>query len=495
MTHRLSTANLRGISASGEVSTPSYDRGAVRPGIVHFGVGAFHRAHQALVIDELLSRGLAQDWGIVGVGLMPADVRTRDALISQDCLYTLVEKHNNGSAQARVIGSIIDYLYAPDAPERVIELLADPGIRIVSLTITEGGYNINQVTGQFQLDTPAVAADLAGETPSTVFGYITAALRLRRDRSIPAFTVMSCDNLQNNGEVAHHAISTFAKAKDPSLDEWIEENVAFPNSMVDRITPATTDAHRAEVQETFGIDDAWPVVAEPFFQWVLQDRFAAGRPPYEQTAVQVVDDVEPYELMKLRLLNSSHQGLCYFGHLLGHHYVHDATMEPLITKLLLQYMEVEATPTLRPVPGIDLEAYREGLIERFSNPAIGDTVLRLCAESSDRIPKWLVPVVRDQLATADPQVELSAAIIASWARYAEGVDEQGRPIEVVDNLKERVMAAARRYPQDPLAFLRDEELFGDLVHHPVFTDAYGRALDLLHREGARVTLAELLSGR
>lgn len=265
--------------------------------------------------------------------------------------------------------------------------------------------------------------------------------------------------------------------------------------MVDRITPATTDAHRAEVQETFGIDDAWPVVAEPFFQWVLQDEFSSGRPPFEHTAVQVVDDVEPYELMKLRLLNSSHQELCYFGHLLGHHYVHDATAEPLITELLRKCMEFEATPTLRPVPGIDLERYREQLIERFSNPAIGDTVPRLCAESSDRIPKWLVPAVRDQLATADPQVELSAAIIASWARYAQGVDELGRPIDVVDNLKERVMSAARRYPQDRHAFLRQEDLFGDLVHHRILTDAYGRALDLLYRHGARETLTRLFGCR
>lgn len=493
MAQRLSNATLDEISSLAGVTTPSYSRDDVTAGIAHFGVGGFHRAHQALVIDDLLSRGGASDWGIVGIGLMPGDQRVRDSLTAQDCLYTLVEKSSDGSSQARVIGSIIDYRYAPDDPEAVIELLASPSIRIVSMTITEGGYNINQVTGEFQLAAPAIVADLASDTPSTVFGYVTAALARRRQRGTAPFTVMSCDNVQSNGDVARRAFTAFARAKDPELGAWIEEHVAFPNSMVDRITPATTDAHRAEVRDVFGIDDAWPVVAEPFFQWVLEDDFPSGRPAYEDTAVQVVDDVEPYELMKLRLLNCSHQGLCYFGHLMGHHFVHDAMSEPLITALLLKYMEDEATPTLKPLPGIDLDSYRHQLIERFSNPAIGDTVPRLCAESSDRIPKWLVPVVNEQLRTADPRVELSAAIVASWARYAEGVDEHGEPIDVVDNLKERVMAAARRYPEDKHAFLRDEELFGDLLDHEEFVRAYDRALDLLHERGARATLEEILN--
>lgn len=493
MATTLNASTLAQIGEQGQVSVPGYDRSRVTGGIAHFGVGGFHRAHQALIIDDLLNAGEAMEWGIVGIGLMPSDRAMRDALVSQDFLYTLVEKHNDGTAAARVIGSIIDYRYAPEEPDAVVELLADPSIRIVSMTITEGGYNINQVTGEFQLEAPHVAAELDSAPLSTVFGFVTAALTLRRERGIEPFTVMSCDNVEGNGEVARHAFTTYARAKDADLADWIEENVAFPNSMVDRITPATTDTHRAEVAEEFGISDAWPVVAEPFFQWVLEDSFTSGRPPYETTRVQVVEDVEPYELMKLRLLNSSHQGLCYFGHLMGHHFVHDAMGEPLIVKLLLDYMEFEATPTLRPVPGVNLEEYRHELIERFSNSTIADTVPRLCAESSDRIPKWLVPVVREQLRRPEPKVALSAAIIASWARYAEGVDEQGNPINVVDNLKERVMAAAQRYPEDKHSFLRDEELFGDLLSHEKFVAEYDRALELLHEQGARATLEQILS--
>jgi mannitol 2-dehydrogenase len=265
----------------------------------------------------------------------------------------------------------------------------------------------------------------------------------------------------------------------------------FPNSMVDRITPVTTDADRAEIAEQFGIEDAWPVVCEPFFQWVLQDTFTAGRPPYEESAVQLVTDVEPYELMKLRLLNASHQGLCYFGYLMGYRLVHDATRDPLIAEFLRAYMDREATPTLKPVPGIDLEAYKSQLIERFSNPGVRDTIARLCAESSDRIPKWLVPVVREQLASGG-EIALSAAIVASWARYAEGRDEQGAEIDVVDGLKERVMMAAGQYQDNPHSFIEDRELFGDLSDQPRFVEAYDRALTLLHSVGARDTLTTIL---
>ncbi|PFG30103.1 mannitol dehydrogenase family protein [Paramicrobacterium agarici] len=487
---QLSAASLEALSG---VAVPSYDRSRVTAGIVHFGVGGFHRAHQAKVIDDLLSQGVADDWGICGVGVMPSDKRMRDVLEAQDHLYTLVEKHADGELTARVIGSIVDYLYAPDDPEAVIERMADPSIRIVSLTVTEGGYNINQVTGEFQLDDARVAHDLTSDAPETVFGLVVEALRRRRDRGITPFTVMSCDNLQNNGEVARHAFTAFAHAKDADLAAWIDDNVLFPNSMVDRITPVTTDADRAEIARQFGIDDAWPVVCEPFFQWVLQDRFTDGRPPYQDAGVEVVDDVEPYEFIKLRLLNSSHQGLCYFGYLMGYRYAHDATQDPLISEFLLAYMNIDATPTLKPVPGLDIETYKPQLIERFSNPGIRDTVARLCAESSDRIPKWLLPVVRDQLAMPEPHVQFAAAIVASWARYAEGVDEQGEPIDVVDRLKERVMAAAQRYPDDKHGFLRDEELFGNLVDEPVFVEAYDRVLSSLQEVGARETLRMLLA--
>jgi len=475
-----------------EVRVPAYDRTGLTAGIVHFGVGGFHRAHQAVMIDDLLGQGLARDWAICGVGVMAADAGMRDALLAQEGLYTLVVKHPDGRREARVIGSIIDYMYAPDDVEAVIERIASPQVRIVSLTVTEGGYNIHPVTGEFDLSNAQVRADLEpGAAPATVFGITVEALRRRRERGVTPFTIMSCDNLQDNGAVAHRSFVAFATAKDAELGAWIDSAVSFPNSMVDRITPVTTDEDRSQIAETFGIDDRWPVVCEPFLQWVLQDSFTDGRPPYESTATQLVSDVEPYELMKLRLLNASHQGLCYLGHLMGYRLVHEAAADPLIAEFLRAYMDREATSTLKPLPGIDVDDYKTQLIERFSNPGVRDTVARLCAESSDRIPKWLLPVVREQLAAARP-VHLSAAIVASWARYAEGVDEQGEPIQVVDRIAERVMANAAEHPRDRHSFIRDRDLFGDLIDDAVFVADYDRALDLLHRVGARRTLAILL---
>jgi mannitol 2-dehydrogenase len=472
---------------------PAYDRDLVTPGVVHVGVGGFHRAHQAMYQDRLMNEDL--QWGICGVGVMAADRAMRDALDAQDGLYTLVLKHSDGTYEPRVIGSIVQYLFAPDDPEAVIEKMAAPATRIVSLTITEGGYNISDITGEFDAANPDVVRDLApGAVPRTTFGLVTEALRRRRERGVVPFTVMSCDNLQGNGDLAREAFTTFARLRDPALGDWIEREARFPNSMVDRITPVTTDADRAEVLERFGIEDRWPVVCEPFIQWVLQDTFTDGRPAYEAAGVQVVDDVEPYELMKLRLLNASHQALCYFAYLSGYRLVHEAAQDPLFRAFLLGYMDEEATPTLAPVPGIDLTEYKHTLIERFSNPEVRDTVARLCAQSSDRIPKWLVPVIRQQLATGGA-IRRSAAVVASWARYAEGADEQGEPIEVVDRQADRITQLVRRQREDPLAFIGDRTLFGDLAESERFVADYRSALASLHQRGARATLESLVLWR
>jgi mannitol 2-dehydrogenase len=487
------TALTQAALASLSIPVPSYDRRAVTAGIVHFGVGGFHRAHQAMYLDRLMEAGLALDWGICGVGVMPSDQRIRDVLHAQDCLYTLVLKDADAGWEPRVVGSLVDYLYAPDDPEAVLETMASPTTRIVSLTVTEGGYNFSPVTGEFDAQNPAVQADLQpGAIPRTTFGLVTEALARRRARGLEPFTVMSCDNIQGNGHMAQEVFAAFADLRDPELGRWVRAHVRFPNSMVDRITPVTTDEDRRAVQERYGVEDAWPVVCEPFTQWVLEDRFSLGRPPLEQAGVQVVSDVEPYELMKLRLLNASHQALCYFGYLAGHRLVHEVAQDPMFARFLLAYMRREATPTLSPVPGIDLDAYQHQLIQRFSNAAVRDTVARLCAESSDRIPKWLLPVIRSNLA-AGRSVTLAAAVVASWARYAEGVDEQGEPIAVVDRLAERLTATAGRQRGEPLAFVQDRELFGDLAEDSRFTEAYGSALTSLHERGARATLAGLLA--
>jgi len=473
------------------VAVPAYDRQQVRVGIVHFGVGGFHRAHEAMYVDRLLNAGVAGSWGIGGVGVLPGDKAMRDALVGQDCLYTLVIKHPDGALEPRVIGSILEYLFAPDEPDAVIEKMASASTRIVSLTVTEGGYNVHPVTGQFNEHNPGVAHDLeADASPTTVFGLVTEALARRRERGLTPFTVMSCDNIAGNGDVARATFSAFARLRDPDLGEWVEHNVPFPNSMVDRITPVTSEQDRAVLAERFGVEDAWPVVCEPFTQWVLEDAFAAGRPPLQDAGVQLVDDVEPYELMKLRLLNASHQALCYLGYLSGYRYAHEVCQDPLFSSFLLAYMDREATPTLSPVPGVDLSDYKHTLIERFANPEVRDTLARLCAESSDRIPKWLLPVVRAQLASGG-EIQRAALVVAAWARYAEGVDEQGEAIQVVDRLRDELTAAAGRQRQDPTAFIANRELFGDLIDDERFVDAYTCSLRSLHDRGARATLEAL----
>ncbi|KMO73599.1 mannitol dehydrogenase [Mycolicibacterium chubuense] len=458
------------------VAGPTYDRSEIGIGIVHFGVGGFHRAHQAMYVDQLLERGLAREWGICGVGVMPADQRMKAALDAQDGLYTLILMNPDGSRDVRVIGSILDFRYAPDDPEAVIELLAAPTTRMVSMTITEGGYQI----------------DNAGEL--SVFGLVTESLARRRARGIPSPTIVSCDNIEGNGDIARRAFTDYADRHHPGLSEWMTGQTKFPNSMVDRITPVTTPEVVSSLAQEYDVEDQWPVVAEPFTAWVLEDDFAEGRPPLEDAGVLMVEDVTPYELMKLRLLNASHQGLCYFAYLAGYRLVHEAAGDPLFAEFLVAYMDSEATPTLKPVPGIDLADYKRTLIERFANPGVRDTIARLCADSSDRIPKWLLPVIRANLQSNRP-VRLSAAIVASWARYAEGVDEQGEAIEVVDHLADSLIPIARSQRNDPLAFVENAEVFGDLAQQARFVEAYRWALESLHSEGARATLEKLREDR
>jgi len=456
------------------IAKPSYDRGEITVGIVHFGVGGFHRAHQAMYLDRLLSEGKAKEWGICGVGVLPGDRKMASVMDDQDGLYTLILMNPDGSRDARVIGSIVDYKFAPDDPEAVVELIAAPTTRIVELTITEGGY----------------AVDDAG--PDSVFGLVTAALARRKERGLPSPTIVSCDNIEGNGDVARKAFTSYAERTQPELAEWMQANTRFPNSMVDRITPVTTPDVIENLSADHGVEDEWPVAAEPFTAWVLDDDFSDGRPPYEDVGVLLVEDVTPYELMKLRLLNAGHQALCYFAYLAGYRLVADAAGDPLFAKFLLEYMDTEATPTLMPVPGIDLPKFKQTAIERFANPGVRDTIVRLCFGSSDRIPQWLVPVIKENLRSGEP-VRLSAATVASWARYAEGVDEQGEPIDVQDNLADSLVPLAKSQLEYPTAFIENTALFDDLAEQPRFVEAYLWALDSLHRDGARATLEALVN--
>ncbi|WP_223692642.1 mannitol dehydrogenase family protein [Leifsonia poae] len=488
---RLNTRTLDSLAA--RVRVPDYDRSSVRTGIVHFGVGGFHRSHQAVVIDDLLARG-ELDWGICGVGLLPADAGMARALADQDNLYTLIERAPDGSEAVRVVGSIVDYAYAPDDPEAVLNRLTSPTVHIVSLTITEGGYFLDHRTGAFDPDADAIRRDGASPSrPSTAFGFIVEALHRRRELGIPPFTVMSCDNIRSNGRVARDATVGMARSRSENLAGWIEENVAFPNSMVDRITPVTTDEDRARLRAE-GIEDHRPVVCEPFFQWVLEDDFRSGRPPYELAGVDVVTDVAPYELMKLRLLNGAHQVLASLAAVAGHTFVHEAAQDAPFASLLQNYWAQEAIPGLDPLPGVDYGDYARSLLERFRNPFIGDTLERLVTDSTNRIPVFLLPVVADRMRRNLPS-EAATLAIAGWARYAEGADDDGRILRLHDARADDLRERAARWPSDVDAFIDNRDVFGDLADEPDFRRDYREASDRIHRLGARAAVIATVERR
>ncbi|MFN2540316.1 MAG: mannitol dehydrogenase family protein [Mycobacteriales bacterium] len=442
--------------------------------IVHIGVGNFHRSHQAMYVHRLGD----PDWTICGVGMLPGDASVRDGLTAQAGAYSLVLKHPDGSVEREVITSIREMLLAPEDPWAVVARLADADTRIVSLTITEGGYNVDAATGEFLAQTPAVQADLhTGAAPTTVLGVVVRALQRRRAAKIPPFTVVSCDNIEGNGHVARRAFTAFATLVDPELGAWVSHAVRFPNCMVDRITPVTVEADRILIRAKWGVEDRVPVTAEPFTQWVLEDDFSNGRPALEEVGVQFVSDVRPYELMKLRLLNASHQAIAYYGMFLGHEFVHDAASDPLVVTLMTRYMDEEATGSLQPVAGIDLATYKAALVQRFANPWIADTLRRLAAFGSDRIPKFLLPVIRHNLRTGGPTA-LSIAIVASWLRWLEQASD------VVDN---------RWKGQPPEDFLLDGHVFGDLTGHSGFQSLMRAELARVRASGPRDALADLLA--
>jgi mannitol 2-dehydrogenase len=487
----LTEANLHAVRAG--IVVPTYARDRLTPSWVHVGVGGFHRAHQAMYLDDLATRHAGTAWGVVGVGLLAEDERMARALAPQQCLYTVVERGAQVET-ARVIGVLIDYLWAPEQRERVLCRLEDANTRIVSLTITEGGYNFNQVTGEFEASNPEIQEDLRHpSSPRTAFGYICAGLdRLRKAGRAP-FTVLSCDNLQGNGDLTRKMIVSFAKLHDRALAAWIEANVAFPNCMVDRITPQTTDADRDMVAEVCGIDDAWPVMTEPFKQWVIEDAFSNGRPPLEEVGVQLVTDVEPYETMKIRLLNASHQAMAYLGYLCGYRYVHEVMGDPLFRTFIERLMREEIAPLLAPVPGVDLGEYQRSLVERFANPKIQDQVLRLCFDGSARMPKFLLPSLREALALNRPYTLLTLAT-AGWFRYLAGVDEQGEEIPVADQLIGELQPLARAAREDSRPLLGVHKLFDDLGQDQRFVATLEEMLRRLYQDGARATLTHFAGG-
>ncbi len=484
MTVKLSFANLGAVKATAAI--PAYDRASLSAGIVHFGVGNFHRAHQAIYLDDLFNTGKDLDWAIIGAGVLPSDEAMRAKLAEQDFLTTVVEQDNNKSA-ARVTAPMIDYLRPGNAAATVAQL-ADPAIRIVSLTITEGGYFINPASGVFDPKHPAIVADSQNPSdPKTVFGLIIAGLKARKDKGLVPFTVMSCDNIPGNGEVTHAAVSGLARLSDPELADWIEENVAFPNGMVDRITPATGPREVGIAADDYGIDDNWPVFCEEFKQWVLEDHFPAGRPALETVGVQFVPDVAPYEHMKIRILNGGHAAIAYPAALLDIHFVHEAMEDADIRAFLIKLEQEEILPVVPPVPGIDLGIYLGTIVSRFSNPKIGDTIPRLAQDGSNRQPKFILPTTADRLRRGEGIAGL-ALVTALWCRYLGGRSDAGSLIDVKDAMGEVLKPAALLALEKPEQFLGLGSIFGELGASPIFRGRFQRALHSIAQNGTRATL-------
>ncbi|MCL4166122.1 UNVERIFIED_CONTAM: hypothetical protein GTU68_033697, partial [Idotea baltica] len=430
-----------------EISRPSYDRSKLTAGIVHIGVGGFHRSHEAFYTDELLKTTEATDWAICGVGLREGDRTIAEILKKQDYLYSLIVKHPNGQARVRVIGSLIDFLLGCDDPVAVTDRMADQSTKIVSLTITEGGYNFHPSSGEFNFDNEDVQHDLENPSrPKQVFGYLTEALRKRRAAGLPAFTIQSCDNIEHNGDVTRKMLLAFAEKQDSDLAKWIAREVKFPNAMVDRITPVTSKEDLEFLENEFGVKDEWPVVCEPFCQWVIEDEFSDARPAWEKVGAQFVPNVTPYETMKLRLLNAGHSVLGLLGSVHGHQTIGGCISDPLFQTYLRRFMDEEATPVLKPVEGIDLADYKDSLIERFGNPAIKDDLSRICSESSAKLPKFLISTIHENLQRGG-SIKFATLVIAAWCYYSDqGKSANGEPLEIIDAMKAELHQAAAHTP-------------------------------------------------
>lgn len=470
-----------------EIGRPAFDPAGVRPGIVHLGLGGFHRAHMARYTHDLMNQGPdSLQWGIVGVGLMPGDERMRESLAPQDALYALVERQDSDE-RVTVIGSLTDIVYAGQSSTQVLHVIDNPAIRIVSLTVTESGYCLNSATKQLDPAHPLVVHDLAHpEEPRSAIGVIVEAYRRRMSIGLPAFTALTCDNIQHNGIVLRCAVLALARLRNSSLADWIAMNARFPNTMVDRITPVTTSDDVDYLAEHFAIDDRWPVFSEVFRQWVIEDDFVGGRPAWEEVGAKFVPDVAPYEFMKLRLLNASHLAIAGLGRLAGYAYIDETLRDPSLRAYMSALMDRETGPTLLPVPGIDLAAYKIQLLERFSNSKIKDTVDRVNADAPINL---LIDPIRDRLRGAAP-VELLVLALAAWMRRVRGEDESGRPIHIVHPLAALLRSRAIEGGADPRPLLAITSLFGELADYQSFVNALQRWLTLLYDVGAKATLLQ-----
>ncbi|WP_078085219.1 mannitol dehydrogenase family protein [Microbulbifer mangrovi] len=471
-----------------EVIKPAYDRNEITTGIVHLGIGAFHRAHQAWYTENRIAAG-EKDWGIVGASLRSAGVR--DQLVPQNGLYSVVEKSNAGT-KVQIVGAVSDVLVGPESPQQLLELLAQESVRIVSLTITEKGYCHDPASGDLNPQHPDVLHDLANpQAPKSALGYIVGALALRKERGLPGFTVLTCDNLPSNGKLLGNVLAQYAEKVDSALAAWIAENTTTPSTMVDRIVPATTDADREELEALIGCRDEAAVMAEPFAQWVVEDNFLRGRPEWDKAGATFVDDVEVYELIKLRLLNGSHSMLAYSGYLAGCETVADVMAVPAFNKLALHFMQSEATTSIDVPADFDIAAYQAELIERFENRALRHRTWQIAMDGSQKIPQRWLGTLRHQLENDGP-IEVLSFALANWIRYVSAVDEKGNTIEVSDPLAAELKALCDQYKPEgsaalAAAFLAYTPVFGEDLRN---SDRLQSALsDWLDKLGAEGTLA------
>ena len=472
------------------LALPPYDRARLTPGIVHIGLGNFHRAHMAVYLDDLFALDEGHDWAILGAGVRSGDAKMREALLAQDCLSTVIELDPKGH-RARRIGAMTGFIEVQPDNAALIAAMSDPAIRIVSLTVTEGGYFINAVTGRFDPTAPEIIADAADPgRPGTAFGAIIAALVTRRAAGVAPFTVMSCDNLPGNGAVTQRTIVGLAGLADPALAEWIATHVAFPNGMVDRITPATGPRERA-MAAALGLADPVPVTCEPFRQWVLEDNFPTGRPALEKVGVTFTPHVHAYEIMKIRILNGGHAIIAYPAGLLGIEFVHQAMANPTIAAFLDAVETREVLPTVPPVPGVSLADYKSLILSRFANPDIGDTVQRLCLDGSNRQPKFIVPAIRDGFASGR---DCSGLILLSamWCRYCYGQTESGMVIEANDPNWPELRASAIAAKDAPERWSGMQDIYGELADHKGFSRGFADALRFIWAEGTTAAMRRYL---
>jgi fructuronate reductase len=472
---RLSNSELASLPR--RVARHRYDRSALTTGIVHLGIGAFHRAHQAVYVDDILAAG-DNRWGISGVSLRGRE--THDALGPQDGLYTLLVLGND--APPRVISSVREVLFMPQNPEAVLHRMSDPAVAIVSLTVTEKGYCHDPATGELDENHPLIRSDIADPTrPRSAVGVLAAAIARRRAAGVAPFTVLCCDNLPANGKTVHRILSRFAHLVSPDVGAFVESEIAMPSTMVDRITPATTDADRTIVREALDVDDAWPVVAEPFSQWVVEERFSGARPAFEAVGVEMVSDVAPYEKMKLRLLNGAHSALAYLGSIAGFETVADAMADPGLAAFVAALME-DASTTLTTPSEADRARYSRSLIARFGNTALRHRLLQIAMDGSQKLPQRILGVVRDRL-QANLPVERHALAVAAWMRFVSRVD-----VLVDDPLATQLADIGRRERQ-PERLVRTllslRPIFGDLVDDERFASAVMRAFVSLSEMGGK----------